>query len=203
MGKIRAEPSQRRSRERRDAILAAAARLIATHGTDGLKMGALAEAVGISMGSLYQYFAVRGAVIQALAAQFNAESRACVEAAVSGAENPAELQAAFSTLVDDYLRIVRSDAAMRHIWAGMQTDPDLIEHQLDESRAVAEFLAARVHTLSKSSDRPKPTLECLAIWELGEAAVRLALAVDDAEGATIVSTYKSMALAELRKLLDA
>lgn len=200
---MRAGPSQRRSRERREAILAAAARLIAAQGTDGLKMSALAEAAGISMGSLYQYFAVRGAVIQALAAQFNAESRICVESAISAAQNPDELLRAFSDLVDDYLRIVRSDAAMRHIWAGMQTDPDLIEQQLDESRAVAEFLAARVLSLGSAPEAPHPTLECLAIWELGEAAVRLALAVDEAEGATIVSTYKSMALAELRKLLDA
>ncbi|MGQ3295760.1 MAG: TetR family transcriptional regulator, partial [Shinella sp.] len=51
---MRRAPSQKRSRERVDAILANATGMIAETGSDALRMSELAQRTGISIGSLYQ-----------------------------------------------------------------------------------------------------------------------------------------------------
>lgn len=64
--KLRKTPRQERSIQRLEAILAAATDLLAEKGVQGLKMTEIAAAAGISIGSLYQFFPERAAVLRAL-----------------------------------------------------------------------------------------------------------------------------------------
>jgi AcrR family transcriptional regulator len=70
-------PRQRRERgERRiAAILAAAARLFAERGFDGTSMAGIAQASETAIGSLYQFFASKEAIVDALAEYFIAAWR--------------------------------------------------------------------------------------------------------------------------------
>lgn len=60
-------PRQARSRALVYAILDAAARILATHGREALNTNLVAEKAGVSIGSLYQYFPNRDAIIAAVA----------------------------------------------------------------------------------------------------------------------------------------
>ncbi len=60
-------PQQARSRALVDAILDAAARILAKDGRESLTTNAVAVKAGVSIGSLYQYFPNREAVIAAVA----------------------------------------------------------------------------------------------------------------------------------------
>ena len=62
----RKRPRQDRSRATVDAALAATARILVRRGFDGLTTNAVAEAAGISIGSLYQYFPNKEALVAAL-----------------------------------------------------------------------------------------------------------------------------------------
>jgi AcrR family transcriptional regulator len=62
----RKRPRQERSKVTVDAILAATARVLARRGFDGLTTNAVAEAAGVSIGSLYQYFPNKEALVAAL-----------------------------------------------------------------------------------------------------------------------------------------
>jgi AcrR family transcriptional regulator len=62
----RKRPRQSRSRATVDTILAATARVLVKRGFDGLTTNAVAEAAGISIGSLYQYFPNKEALVAAL-----------------------------------------------------------------------------------------------------------------------------------------
>lgn len=62
----RKKPIQSRSRETVRAILEAAARILATEGPDGLTTNRVAKVAGVSIGSLYQYFPDRNAVVAGL-----------------------------------------------------------------------------------------------------------------------------------------
>jgi len=66
---MRRAPTQKRSRERVDAILANATEMIAQTGSDALRMSELAQRTGISIGSLYQYFPGKDAILAALIRQ--------------------------------------------------------------------------------------------------------------------------------------
>lgn len=62
----RKRPRQARSRETVDAILDATARVLVRDGYDGLTTNAVAAAAGVSIGSLYQYFPNKAALVAAL-----------------------------------------------------------------------------------------------------------------------------------------
>jgi AcrR family transcriptional regulator len=62
----RKRPRQDRSRATVDTILAATARVIVKRGFDAMTTNAVAEAAGVSIGSLYQYFPNKEALVAAL-----------------------------------------------------------------------------------------------------------------------------------------
>ena len=63
---VRKQPAQARSRETVDAILAATAKLCVRDGVEKTSTNRIAEAAGVSIGSLYQYFSSKEAVLAAL-----------------------------------------------------------------------------------------------------------------------------------------
>jgi AcrR family transcriptional regulator len=62
----RKRPRQQRSKATVDAILGATTRILLKHGFDGLTTNAVAAAAGVSIGSLYQYFPNKEALVTAL-----------------------------------------------------------------------------------------------------------------------------------------
>jgi len=69
----RKEPRQDRAKATVDAILAATARLLVREGYDKTSTNRIAEAAGVSVGSLYQYFPSKEALVAALIEQHSAE----------------------------------------------------------------------------------------------------------------------------------
>jgi AcrR family transcriptional regulator len=65
----RKRPRQERSKATVDTILSATARVLVKKGFDGLTTNAVAEAAGVSIGSLYQYFPSKEALVAALIEQ--------------------------------------------------------------------------------------------------------------------------------------
>jgi AcrR family transcriptional regulator len=61
---------QERGARRVESIVACAAALFASHGFDGTSMNAIAKESGLTIGSLYQYFPSRDAIIDAVAEQY-------------------------------------------------------------------------------------------------------------------------------------
>jgi AcrR family transcriptional regulator len=62
----RKQPRQQRSLETVDAILAATAQVLVKHGYEGANTNRIAQAAGVSVGSLYQYFPSKEALVTAL-----------------------------------------------------------------------------------------------------------------------------------------
>jgi AcrR family transcriptional regulator len=194
---MRRTPSQQRSRERVDRILACASELIAETGSEPMKMGDVAARAGISIGSLYQYFPDKSAIIRALAERIHASSRACIEEALAPVSTMEELCAAFAGLVDVYYGLFLAEPVMRDIWGGAQADKKLAELELGASRIQAELLEDAMRRVAAGSGRRNLGPTALLIWQLGEAAMRLAISLDRKEGKKIVEAYKRMAIREL------
>ena len=76
----RKRPRQERSQATVDAILDATARVLKTTGYDRASTNRIALAAGVSVGSLYQYFPSKEALVAALAARHNAAMTALVRA---------------------------------------------------------------------------------------------------------------------------
>lgn len=189
-------PSQRRSRERVERILSAAASLIVAEGSDAMRMSDVAETAGVSIGSLYQYFPDKSAIIRTLAERYNAQGLACIEAALADVRDMAGLREAFAGLVDTYYAIFLAEPVMRDIWSGTQADKGLRDHDLASSRANGAVLAKVLARLRPDANRAALAAIAFLTMHLGEATMRLAISVDRAEGDALVAAFKNMALQE-------
>ncbi|MGL4966896.1 MAG: TetR/AcrR family transcriptional regulator [Inquilinus sp.] len=196
-GPLRREPSQRRSRERVERILAVATELIAAQGSDALRMAEVAAKAGISIGSLYQYFPDKAAIIRTLAERINAEGRACIEDGLRGVRDAAGLRDAFGRLIDTYYGLFLAEPVMRDIWSGLQADKGLREIDLEDSRINGRVLAEVLARIDPGADRAGQFTRAFLVMQLGEATMRLAISVGRAEGDALVEGYKRMALREL------
>lgn len=202
--KMRRAPTQKRSRERVQNILKVACELIALQGSDGMKMGELAEKAGVSIGSLYQYFPDKAAIIHALADRYNDESRHCIEESLSAVTSAHNLIAAFDQLIDTYFELFLAEPVICDIWTGTQADKTLRDMELEVSRENGAFLARTIARLrNEQTADPSISARCLLIMSMGEATMRLAISVPIDEGREIVGSYKRMTRREITEMLGA
>lgn len=193
----RRTPSQARSRERLERIQAAACELIARTGSDQVKMSEVATLAGISIGSLYQYFPDKSALIRSLFERYSEQCRGYIAETLAGVTDLPSLLAAFDGLVDVYLEVVMAEPVMRDIWSGTQADKPLAALQLAESRVQGALLAEAMRKVHPATPAEVIERRAFLVWELGEAAVRLAIAVGPDEGKALVEIYKRMGLREI------
>jgi AcrR family transcriptional regulator len=188
-------PSQRRSRERVERILAVAAERIGAAGSEALTMSEVAAGAGISIGSLYQYFPDKSAIILALARRQHAEGRRCIEAGLADVTDRDGLVRAFSELLSTYRTLFAEQPVMRDIAAAMAADKALAALEIAESRAAGALLAKAMRRALPGKDPARVEAAAFLAWQLGEAAMRLVLAVEASEGDRLIAGYERMALA--------
>ena len=117
----RKTPKQERARATCDAILEAAARIIAGQGLAAFNTNAVAERAGVSIGSLYQYFPNKDALMAALIQRQQ-------EAQLGTFQAAAEMVGSEKTLDKVVRSLVR--AAMQH-----HSDDDLLASAIDHEEA--------------------------------------------------------------------
>ncbi|MEU2201654.1 TetR/AcrR family transcriptional regulator [Isoptericola sp. NPDC019482] len=112
----RKAPKQARSRRTVGHILAAAARVFGELGYAATTTDRIAQRAEVSVGSLYQYFPNKDAVLHALALRHLEEADAAVRAALSSAGRPpASDRAWLEPLVDAVVTIHAHDPALQRV----------------------------------------------------------------------------------------
>jgi AcrR family transcriptional regulator len=91
-------PQQARSRATVDAVVEAAAHLLATRGWHAATTNHIAERAGVSIGSLYKYFPSKPAIVAEVARRRIAAEVAAIEATL--AAHPDDLKAMLSAMVE-------------------------------------------------------------------------------------------------------
>ena len=84
-GRLR-EPRQARSRARVAQILASADSILSVEGFEALTVRRIAQEAGVPVGSIYQFFPDKAAVVDALAHGYIGEFDAAIAVLVAGAE---------------------------------------------------------------------------------------------------------------------
>jgi len=117
---VRHRPVQARGRERFDLIMRTGREQLAEVGVDGFTFDGLAAAAGIPIGSVYQFFPNKHALICELSSQ---DTDALVAALGRSAEQfPSDdWQADVDRLIDHLADLWRSEPGRRHVWLAMQS----------------------------------------------------------------------------------
>lgn len=173
--KPRKSPSQRRSVDTVEAILEAAVRILRRHGYAGLTTRRVAEVAGVSVGSLYQYFPNRQAIVAEMVRRRVAAFIATVEATDVSAAT--DLRTAVVATMTAFLAEKRSSLWLSAVLQGAMGEVHGRQIVAERLRAAAPALAQR---LSQAAGTPIDARKLAlglsaidgAIWEA---------AADDAE----------------------
>ncbi|HXC24945.1 MAG TPA: TetR/AcrR family transcriptional regulator [Gemmatimonadaceae bacterium] len=116
---LRRVPRQERGRERVGRILDAAATVIAEVGVDTMTTNAIAARASTSVGSLYQFFPNKEAIVEALAARYNTELRHINESAMSSEATFLPMAELVERIITPLLRFHEANPAYRHVYHAM------------------------------------------------------------------------------------
>lgn len=143
---LRRQPVQQRSAKRVQRMLEACAELIDELGYDGVTTTLIAERAGVAVGSLYQFFPDKRAVVQALTQRNLDHFMAEVARRFDEADLP-HWAAGADLIFDVYVQMYRRTPGFRRIRFGDVVDLRLIDGERDNNTVIAEniaeFLAAR------------------------------------------------------------
>jgi AcrR family transcriptional regulator len=166
----RRTPSQERSRHTVDAILEGAAQVLAERGYAGTTTTRVAERAGVSVGSLYQYFAGKDALITALAERHIHHIEAFMGPELERLETQVlPLDALVRHLVDAAIALhLHQPALHRVLFDESPRPPSVRALERRAQRALVERLA-RILAAHPEVSVPDPTLAAVLTTQAVEA----------------------------------
>lgn len=196
------QPTQARARQRVERILAAATALIAETGSDAVKMTEVAVRAGVPIGSLYQYFPDKPAILRTLAMRVMERVRDGLRQNLEGVESAADAMARVDAIMIGYYNLFLTEPVTRDIWSGTQSDKALQELDVEDSRENARIFFEALKHLVPKRNHARLEAASFLLMQLSGAAVRLAIAVERKEGDRLVDEYRGIMRRELESLLD-
>ncbi len=134
---LRRKPKQERSIQRLDLILTAAAKIIAEKGVSAMRMTELAAAAKVPIGSVYQYFPEKAAIVKALFDQHASAIQAKMAAMFTGVQSLDQALDVVCATIDWYYDSYHNDPVYLGVWMGTETDQDLLQLNIEHSGRVA------------------------------------------------------------------
>ena len=198
---MRREPRQARGERRVGAVLDAAAAVFAEVGYEEATTNAIARRARTSIGSLYQFFPNKAAVLQALTARYLGQLRAVHDRVFDAASLRLPLPAFYDRLIDTLAEFHRANPGFRPLFYGSTTSPELaaaaaLLHQECVGRAEAA-IATRAARLAPERRRLYAVLNV----EVVKALLPLAESGDAARRARVLAEVKRMLLAHMTQAL--
>ena len=198
---MRREPVQRRSTARVMAILDACAALLDDFDYDDLTTSKIAERAGVPIGSLYQYFPDKRAVVQALTLRNLEAFSAEVEQIFGGEGVPTDWRQAIDQVVAGYLRMLEDVPGFGRIRFGDVVDTHLLDPDEDNNAVISDKLAelfAKHYQVSYDDDL---RLAFRIVTEASDALIKLALRLPE-QRETVLTTMTAMIGDILEQYLD-
>ena len=170
----RKEPRQERARETVEAILTAAARILTSEGFEALTTNRVAAVAGVSVGSLYQYFPNKEALVRALCERHTRGVRDRIRQRFEEAWD-APLEAVARAVIEGMVEIRRHDPNLHRELLRLAPAVGGLEElhavECEVQDLLARFIASRPADLSVSD----PALSAFILCHAVEAAVHQAV----------------------------
>lgn len=191
VGPLRRVPVQGRSLARVHRMLDACAELVDEVGYDGLTTTLLAERASVAIGSVYQFFPDKRAIVQALAMR-NVEAYVARVSDRIKDGTLAEWSAAIDVAMDEYIDMHRTIPGFRTLHFGDVVDRYLLDEERDNDTVIAEQLGGLLVHAYGLPDSPMLRLSLSIAVELGDALIKLAFRRDPDGDAVVLSEAKTI-----------
>ncbi len=148
---LRKKPQQERSIQRLEAILEAAIELFLQKGVAETTMSEIAQRAGISIGSLYQFFPQKAAVIKALHERFSAQLEGFIRQIFADVETFDEAAERASESLIELYGMFRAQRIYMTLWQAIVVDKDLSQLSNDfHEQIIASFYRDLAHLVPQS-----------------------------------------------------
>lgn len=194
--KIGRKPAQARAKARVEALLEAAVRLIAEKGSDAMRMSEVASQAGVPIGSLYQYFPDKAALLLELAQVYNLRIRAQIIAMLATVQTQDDIASLLTDLLEGYYQMFLEEPVARDIWCGTQAHKSLQWCDIEDSRLNGELVFESLKRFYPQTKWPDLKTRSFLIMQLTGAAVRLAIALEPEEGRAVMDSYAALIVRE-------
>jgi len=192
---IRRRPTQARSRERFDRILAAAATLIGERGVARVTMTDIAEEADMALTAVYRYFPNQQAVLRELALRTFAEDTETLIATGSQIDGTAADLVALG--IEEFWRRHEAEPFRLQLRAAIHADAELSALDLAESRRNARAIAELIAQRSAREDLEVLERQALLVVELIDSLMHLVARVEPDEARALVDEFTAMAVRTL------
>lgn len=197
------KPVQQRSQARVDAILAVATHLLIERGTEGLVMRDIARRAEVQIGSLYQYFPNKAAVLKGLGDRFIARFEASLfEAWHRCMKDGSPLAEAIDQTVDAAFNFYRDEPGFPALWAGFQSEPHLSQLDRDDTLHNAAIFSATMAVRYPQLDRQRLLAIGVMLCEAAGSTLRFAVHAEEPMRSALVESLKQLILLQLEALID-
>jgi AcrR family transcriptional regulator len=177
---LRRKPVQQRSTRRVERMLSATAELIEEVGYDGLTTTLIAERAGVAVGSLYQFFPDKRAVVQELVLR-NLERFVRMISERFEEQRPEHWWQAVDTVFDIYLQMYREVPAFSRLHFGDVVDLRLLDPGRENNAVIAEKLTELISE-EFGRNRDDLALPLTVAVEAADAVLHLAFRRDGTDG---------------------
>jgi AcrR family transcriptional regulator len=183
-------PKQARSRARVDAILKAARHRIGEGGD--VTMSEIADAAGVPIASLYQYFPDKTALLRALMVRLHERLRTRLENALQLVTSAEQIPAFADAMLDGLL--VEFGAARPHlnIWAAAQASEVLRELDIRDALELTELLVVRFQEIAPAIDRERIRDLCVFAVAIAGPVARQSFLMPKADGQRMLRELKAL-----------
>ncbi len=174
----RRTPQQERSVQRVNVILSTAAALIRDHGVAKFKLTEVAKSAGIPIGSVYQYFPDKTAIVKALFEKAVANVNAKITETLTQVRSLDEaLDAVFEIIEWYHTELLQSPEDIA-VWFGTETDLDLLRFNIESARAMGERFAEATRQFLPADFEEDMEARLFLLSYLTGGAVKLAVVSD-------------------------
>jgi AcrR family transcriptional regulator len=169
---LRKQPVQQRSAKRVEQMLEACAALIDELGYDGVTTTLIAERAGVAVGSLYQFFPDKRAVVQALTKRHLDYFTQQIDERLDW-EHLEQWWQGVDTIIDIYVEMYRTVPGFGRVRFGDVIDLRFIEDGRDNNTVITEQIA---HVIAEKNNIPIETLykQITVACDIGDAILALA-----------------------------
>ncbi|MDP8909330.1 MAG: TetR/AcrR family transcriptional regulator [Chloroflexota bacterium] len=190
----RREPQQARSRATRERILEAAARVLAEHGYARGTTNRIADAAGLSIGSLYQYFPNKDAVLAELVRRHARDG----VAALADLPLDGPLDAVLHAAVEALAALHREDQRLHQVLFEQAPRPaDVLEDLRRIEEAYVQIVAGKLASDGTVHVTDPEAAARLVVWTL-ESLVHRAAAAGRLDDQHVLDAVVPMLLSHLR-----